>query len=134
VSRENVEIVRRAVAAFNQRDMERLAELTSLEFEFAPLLPALMETTTYRGRDGLRRYFEDAAAAWEEIQVRLADDFRDFGERIVFFGELHGRGRTSGLEVRVPLACVAEFQDAKLTRLHAYETAAEALKAVGLAE
>jgi ketosteroid isomerase-like protein len=134
MSQENVEIVRQAAEAFNRRDLVRLDELTSPDFEFAPLLPALIETTTYRGRDGLRRYFEDADAAWEEIQVRLSDDFRDLGERIVSFGELCGRGRTSGLEVQVPLAGVTEIHEGKLTRLHTYENGAEALKAVGLAE
>jgi ketosteroid isomerase-like protein len=133
MSQANVELCREGVEAFNQRDIERLAELTSPEFEFAAYLATLIETTTYRGLDGFRRYFEDADAAWEEIQVRLSDDFRDLGERIVLFGELQGKGRASGLEVRVPLAWVAEIHDGKLTRLRSYENAADALKAVGLA-
>jgi ketosteroid isomerase-like protein len=133
MSQENVEIVRRAVQAFNERDLARLDELSSPDFEFAPYLATLIETTTYRGRDGLRRYFEDAGAAWEDIQVRLSDDFRDLGERIVFFGELCGRGRASGLEVQVPLAWVTEIHEGKLTLLHSYENPADALNAVGLA-
>jgi hypothetical protein len=31
-------------------------ELSSPDFEFAPYLATLIETTTYRGGDGLRKY------------------------------------------------------------------------------
>jgi ketosteroid isomerase-like protein len=133
MSQENVQIVRRAVDAFNRRDLARLEGLSSPDFEFAPYLATLIETTTYRGRDGLRRYFADAGAAWEDIEVRLSDDLRDLGEHIVFFGELRGRGRASGLEVQVPLAWVAQIHEGKLTLLNSYEDVADALKAVGLA-
>jgi hypothetical protein len=58
--------------------------------------------------------------------VRLSDDLRDLGERIVFFGELCGRGRASGLEVQVPLAWVREIHEGKLALRHSYENPAYA--------
>ena len=53
---ENVELVRRAVKAFNDRDID----------------------PTYRGRAGLRKYQEDADAAWETLEARV-DEIRDLG-------------------------------------------------------
>jgi ketosteroid isomerase-like protein len=131
MSQENVELARRWSRAFNERDMDALVNLTSPDFEFRPYLATLVETTIYRGHDGLRRYFEDADAAWEEIQVRRAEP-RAVGDRTISHGELYGKGRASGLVVRVPMAWVSEWHGGKLVRLETYESKAEALEAVGL--
>jgi ketosteroid isomerase-like protein len=133
MSEENLELARRWSRAFNERDMDALVNLTSPDFEFVPFLATLVETTVYRGHDGLRKYFEDADAAWEGIQVRRAEP-RAVGDCTISFGELYGKGRASGLEVRVPLAWVSEWREGKLARLEAYESKAEALEAVGLSE
>ena len=134
MSEQNVELLTRALEAFNERDMETLVKVTSPDFEFAPYLATVIETTTYWGHEGLDKYFADAESAWKEIHVRF-DDLRDAGDALVFAsGELYGRGRASGLEVRVPLAWVAEVRNGKVTRLQSYETKAEALEAAGLAD
>jgi ketosteroid isomerase-like protein len=130
MSEENVEVFRRSVAAFNERDEDAINDLFTEDFEFIPYLAALVETTTYRGRDGLRQYFEDAEAAWENFDVRV-DEIRDLGDRVIAFGEIRGRGRGSGLEVRVSLAWVADFRQGKFRRLQSFGDATEALEAAG---
>jgi ketosteroid isomerase-like protein len=124
---------RRWSQAFNERDIAALETLTSADFEFVPYLASLIETNTYRGHDGLRQYFEDAQAAWEEIQVRQAA-VREVGDCTISFGELRGKGRASGLEVNVPLAWVAKWDNGRVVRLKAYTDKTEALQAVGLTE
>jgi ketosteroid isomerase-like protein len=126
-------LARRWSQAFNERDMNALADLTSEDFEFRPYLASLIETTVYRGHDGLRTYFEDARAAWEEIKVRQAE-VREVGDHTISFGELRGKGRASGLEVRVPLTWVGDWHDGKLVRLVTYTSKDEALEAVGLTQ
>ena len=134
MSEENVEIYRRHVAAFNDDDLDAIADLITEDFEFIPYLAAVVEkTTTYRGRDGLRQYREHAGSAWENIQVRV-DEIRDLGDRAIAFGEIRGRGSGSGLETRVPLAWVADFHQGKMSRLQSYRNATEALEAAGLSE
>ena len=123
------DLTRRWAQAFNARDMDALEQLTSPDLEFVPYLANLIETTVYRGHEGLRRYFQDAQAAWEEIQVRQAE-VREVGGCTISLGELHGRGRASGLEIHVPLAWVGEWRDGKLVRLETYTSESEALKAV----
>ncbi len=50
MSEENVEILRRHVAAFNDGDLDAMADLVTEDFEFIPYLAAVVEkTTTYRG-------------------------------------------------------------------------------------
>jgi ketosteroid isomerase-like protein len=128
---ENVQLVQRLVKAYNERDVDTLDSLTDPDFEFFPYLATLIETTIYRGRDGLRSYFADADAAWETIKVRL-DEVREVNDRTVSSGELHGKGRASGLEVRVPMAWVGESRDGRLVRLERYASMDAALEAVGL--
>jgi ketosteroid isomerase-like protein len=134
MSEETLELFRRAVEAFNQRDLDRMEELTTRDFEFSPYLATLIEATTYRGLEGLHRYFEDADAAWERIVVRL-DDVREIRSGVIYSsGELHGKGRASGMEVRVPLAWISEIREGKLASLRSYESEAEALEAAALRE
>jgi ketosteroid isomerase-like protein len=134
MSQESTEdLVRRWSIAFNERDMDTLLKLTSPDLEFVPYLASLIETTIYRGHDGLRNYFRDADAAWKELHVSQAAA-RVVGDLAISFGELHGEGRASGLEVRLPLAWVSEWRDGELVRLTTYTDRAEALEAVGLSE
>ena len=134
MSNENEDLVRQWALAFNARDTDSLLALTSPDFEFAPYLATLIETTVYRGHAGLGKYFEDADAAWEAMEVRL-DDFREVDPHIaVLSGVLCGKGRASGLEVQVPLAWVAEFRAGKAVRITTYTSKPEALEAVGLRE
>jgi ketosteroid isomerase-like protein len=130
VSRETVETVRAWAQAFNRRDMDALDDLAGAGFELKGYMSSMIETTTYHGRDGLRKYFADADSAWESVQVRL-DDVRDFGDRFVATGDLHGKGRASRMEVVLPLAWVGEVSGGKLAWIHTHESEASALEAVG---
>jgi ketosteroid isomerase-like protein len=133
MSRENVELVRRASKAFNDGDLDWFDDWITDDYEFVPYLATLVETTTYRGRDGLREYQEDAEAAWETFEGRV-DEIRDPGDRVVAFGEIRGRGRSSGLDVRVPLAWVVDVHDGKLRRVQSYCDRSAALEVAGLSE
>ncbi|MEA2334122.1 MAG: hypothetical protein QOG40_612 [Solirubrobacteraceae bacterium] len=133
MSEENVELVRRFVVAFNESNLDALYELTTLDFEFAPYLATLIETTVYRGHDGLRRYFADVDAAWGTIRVRL-DEVRDLGDQVFSAGELYGKGRSSGLEVTIPLAWIGESRGGEISRLRSFVSRTAALQAVGLEE
>jgi ketosteroid isomerase-like protein len=134
MSEENVEAFRRGVASFNERDFDALDDLFTEDFEFIPYLAAVVEkTTTYRGRDELRQYLEDAEAVWENFEVQV-DEIRDLGDRAVAFGEIRGRGRGSGLDTRVPLAWVVGFHEGKMRRVQSYGDTSDALEAAGLSE
>ena len=53
MSQENVEIVQRGIEAFNRRDVDLLAELTTPDFAWFPALPGAVEADGYRGRAGM---------------------------------------------------------------------------------
>jgi ketosteroid isomerase-like protein len=133
MSRENVAIVRRANNAYNRRDLDDYDELFTADLEWVAALPSEVGGGSFRGREGVERYLQDLASAWEEIRL-VGEDFRDLGGRILWLGRIEGRGRGSGVPVDAPLGLIYEFRDDKISRCHAHLDHDKALKAVGLAE
>ena len=134
VPEKSLELIGRWVRAFNQRDMDALFEATATDFEFTPYLANLLETTTYRGHNGLRKYFADADSAWAGIQIRLKDLRAAPDDRIFAAGELQARGRASGADVRVTVAWAGIVRGEKLAWVSTYESEDDALEAAGLSE
>jgi hypothetical protein len=87
LSEDNVEVVRRAVEAFNARDVERGLSLTDPEIEYR----SVVEDKVYRGHAALVRFWLDVDAAMEEWHL---DDNRFFdagGDRVVHLYRVVGR-------------------------------------------
>jgi hypothetical protein len=58
MSQENVELVRRLVAALNDADVDAMVgDFYSHEAEFVPAMQAALEGTVYRGTDEIRGYY-----------------------------------------------------------------------------
>jgi ketosteroid isomerase-like protein len=135
MSRENVEAVRRAAAAFNRSDVDALLEEADPEIEWHPLLQVLLggEATVYRGHQGARDLYRDIDEAFTETQVEVLE-VRDLGERSLAFGRLRGRGRESGAQTEIAIAWLVEFQGGKVIRVREYLDPKEALEAAGLSE
>jgi ketosteroid isomerase-like protein len=129
VSRENVEVLRSALLAFNRSDTQ-WGEHWAEDCEFVSITAGQIAGATYRGHDGLRRYAEDRLDAWEELSFE-PDEFIDGGEQVVVVGLLTGRGRGSGVPVDQPVAIACELRAGKITRLHAYADLEQALATIG---
>jgi ketosteroid isomerase-like protein len=133
MSQENVEILKRAIDAFDRRDIESLALLMTSDFEWFGALLGSVEGGSYSGRDGMERYFADAADTWEEFRS-VTGEFRDLDDRVLAVGRLEGRGKGSGVLVDVPYWMLADFRNGELSKCRAYLDRDEALRAAGLAE
>ena len=57
MSRDNVEVFKRIVAAFNRRDLGAVLELSDADVEAVPLLGDM--EGDYRGHTGMRRWWEN---------------------------------------------------------------------------
>jgi len=88
---------------------------------------------TYRGRDEVQAGFAEWLAAWETFRFE-AEEYLDHGDHVVVGGMQIGRGRDSGVEVRISTFSVVTLQDGKITRHRSYLDRAEALEAAGLSE
>ena len=135
MSQDNVEAFKRAIEAYNRRDIDAFLEQIDAEVEWHGALQALLESkgTEYRGHEGVRQWVRDIDEALADIRLELPD-IRDLGERIVAIGRLRARGKASGAETESPFGCVVEWRDGKATRLVSFLSQAEALDAAGLRE
>jgi ketosteroid isomerase-like protein len=135
MSEENVEDFRRALDAFNRRDVEALLEELDPEVEWHPALPVLVggEATVYRGHEGVREMLRDLYEAFAENHVELSE-IRYLGDRLVAIGRTRARGNESGAETESPWAGVTEYKDGRAIRIRTYLDPNEALKAAGLRE
>src|SRR6187399_2431634 len=127
MSRENVEIVRRALGLATRRDDEATFALYDPEVE----IHGQVDGDTYRGsvhgHDGLRRYFERWSEAWDSFDV-VPTEFLDAGDYVFVGAVLNGRGRGSGVEVRMQGWQVWLIRGERAARCEEYSTRSEALE------
>jgi len=135
MSQENIEVVRRARAAFNREDVRELADLSDDDLEFVSVFTALDSGgAIYRGPESWADYFAAMHETWAEWQV---EDFRtlDAGDdRAASLFRLVGTGRSSGAPVERAGGMAYWFRNRKIWRLRSYPNPDEALEAVGLRE
>jgi ketosteroid isomerase-like protein len=136
MSRQNVELMGRGIAAWNSGDLERylqaIEETVHPELEWHAVIAELVEgrAAVYRGHEGMRQFWHDWHDVWDFHFDDL--DFRDLGETLVVLAQISATGRASGAQLKTPLAMVATFSDGLLIRLESYLDHEEALAAVGL--
>jgi ketosteroid isomerase-like protein len=130
MSAESVEVVSRALSAFNRRDESGLLALCHPDIEWIPMRASL-EGKTYRGHDGVRQALGEVATEFEELR----NDPRrwlEFGDRIVVAGRIVAKERRGGLRIDIPGAWMCELRDGKVSYLRAFpdeESAAGAARA-----
>jgi ketosteroid isomerase-like protein len=133
MSEGSVAVVRRLVAAWNERDLETLIGLIADDAQFMPFR-AQLEGAVYRGPEGVRQFARDASEDWEFLHV-AASEYRDVGgERVLVLGHMEARGQASGVDLRVPAAWVIQVRGDKVTELRAYTKYQDAFDAVGVAK
>jgi ketosteroid isomerase-like protein len=129
MSRENVEVVRRLIRAFNERDDQGIASMLAPDAEFESLT-----LQTYRGTTGLAEYRRNLDEAWAEWRLE-ADRFIPAGsELVVHLHRVRGRGRGSDIAIEQDIAIVWTLRTGHVTRGKAFLSQADALKVAGLAE
>ena len=134
MSRENVEIVRRALEAWERSDLKAAADLLDPEVEWR-MPPNIPEAGTYRGRDEVIRRLEEFLEAWDDLAVTV-EELIDAGDRVVALVRYSGQGRGSGIEIGGVStdAQVWTLRDGKALRVELYGGTADALEAAGLEE
>jgi ketosteroid isomerase-like protein len=132
MSEENVEALRRAATAANNKDPSVLVELLDPEVVWEPTnRQALDLVGTYRGLQEVQGFFARWEQAWEDWEWSHPE-MRANGDKVFTRMHLWGRGRGSGLEVEGDVWQVWSFRDGKVIHYTDYETREQALEAAGL--
>jgi ketosteroid isomerase-like protein len=124
----NLDLVREGFDAMREGDPEAMMPFIHPEFEVTTPPGLAAEPDTYRGPEGIRRYFDSFYDAMDRVRFD-ADDFIAVGELVVVPAVLRTRGRSSGIEAEQRVALVYELRDGKAYRISVYATAREALEA-----
>ena len=133
MSRENVETVRSGFEVLARDGLEAMLELVDPEFETTTPPEFTVEPSTYRGHDGLRRYFESFYEVMEEVRFE-PEEFIPVGEQVVVPVRLVARGRGTGIEADQRLVMVCTLREGKILRMDPYATREEALAATSRRE
>ncbi len=90
------------------------------------------DQATYRGREGIRRFFSDWGSVWREYTFTPTHFVALDRQKYFWAVQFSGRGARSGIEVDRPFFQIAEGYDGFPARLANYTDEAEALEAAGL--
>jgi uncharacterized protein len=131
MSQENVEIVSRALDALNRDGIEAVLEFLDPDVEWTTT-GLFVEAGTYRGHDGVLRYF---GAMANDLEFHIEPEkFIDGGDQVVIPTRIAVRGKRSGATSEATMTVVCSIQDGRIARLRNYFERTEALEAAGLSE
>lgn len=134
MSQENIEVVRDQYAATNERDFTRAMAYYDVDVEL--VVPrGYLEPGEYKGRDAVGRWFGDWMTSFDrDARFDVKEMTELDGGAVLLVGEIHARGRISGVEVHGMIVWLYRFRRGRITCVEGYASRAEALEAVGLSE
>ena len=132
MSNENLEIVMRGTEAFNEGGVEALIPFIHPEFEATTPPNLASEPDTYRGHDGVRRWFDSFYEVMDDIRWDTHGFAKQVGEKVVIQFTLRARGKTTGLDFGQDAVMVWTLRDGKATRMVMYADPGEGMRAAGI--
>jgi ketosteroid isomerase-like protein len=128
MSKENVDLARAAIDAFNRGDREWLLERIDEDFEFDWTRSRGPLAGLYRGRDGLAEFLREQWETFESF-VMEPSEFIDRGRYVVVPNTVHVHGR-DGIEASAETTQVFTLEpEGRVSRVTMYQQLAEALAA-----
>lgn len=129
---ENVRLVRRALQAFNDRDLDAMWLIWADDFLFRQIGGfAALSGAEHRGADArewLRDWFDTIGGRIAVESILEADD------QVLAIMKVAGAGIASGAPATMRIGQIFSFRDGKISGVDSYYEAGEALKALGLSD
>ncbi len=135
MSRENVEIVRAFVDAYNRGEFDAASELCTPDVEGYPDASVFPEPRPRIGQAALKAFLEEIGSAWAEPTRYVLTEVVAVGDDCVLArGDWRGRGAASAIESSSEWSIVWTIRDRQIARIAWFSDHNEALEAVGLRE
>jgi len=125
------ELTERLAERLNAGDIEGWVALYSDDLEFVAS-DSWPETSTIRGRDGLRAFWAEFSGVWDNVQIQI-DRIHEAEDAVVAECQWITRGRASGVEGTLEFVLGLWVKDGLIVRGQFFDELDEALEAVGLA-
>jgi ketosteroid isomerase-like protein len=129
MSQTNLEIIKAGFEAFNSGGPEGIIQFIHPEFEATTPPELASEPDTYRGHDGVRRWFDSFYEVMDEIRWEPHSFEEAPGGRVIADFTLHARGRSTGLEFGQHAVQVWTLRDGKAIGVELHPTIEEAREA-----
>jgi ketosteroid isomerase-like protein len=130
MSERNMQILRETLAAFNSGDLERILHFVHPEFEGVVPPEYSAEPDTYRGHEGIRRYFRTFEEVMEEVRFE-PERFWQAGDAVAVTMRLTAKGRQTSIPVEQRFAQVWRLRDGRVVGVQSYVSVSEALEIAG---
>ena len=127
MSRANIELVRRlygelasegSTPEFERRlTDEALSQFLDPGIEWVPVTHSVLAVESYRGFDGVRRFWGEVLSAWESYKVE-ALSFHDAGDQVAVV--VHIVGRTHELEVDETRSSLLTMREGLVVRVQSF--------------
>ena len=127
-----IDTLRAGYDAFNRGDWEAVFRAAPFDFELETADRAI-HAGTYRGRDEVKRFFEDLFEPFDEVLVD-PEEFLENANQIVVLIRVRSRPSGSSAVVDNRIAHLWTVQDGTIVRLHVFPERSKALEAAGLSE
>jgi ketosteroid isomerase-like protein len=131
MTQENLEIVRRAFEEMGNDDLR--GGVWDPDVEIVNAEGWVIETT-YRGHEGLRRWWEDLAEAFGDFRIVLEERLEVDEERVLTTQRFVGHFRATGLPFDGRWASILWIRDGKVVRAQGHLSKRRAMRAAGLVE
>ena len=134
MSVENVEVVRRGLAAFARNDPDGVKASLHADVTWVPALGGLTTKSVYRGPEAIcQLLFEEVPTVLEDFSAEILD-LEATGDAVLTTARFSGRSKSTGLDVEQTFFHVYRVQDGKVIEMHGFTTRDEAVKDAGLSE
>jgi uncharacterized protein len=130
VGESNAEQVRRAYDALREGGPDAILEFIDPQFEAEAPPELSVEPQTYRGKEGVKRWFDLFYEVVDEVRLE-PEEFVEAGDDVVVPLQLVVKGHESGVEVAQSLTQVWTMRDGRATRMQAFPDKETALRSLG---
>jgi uncharacterized protein len=131
MSQENVEVVRRGLAAWNAGDMETFRELNAPDV-IVRTLEEWPEPGPHVGRETVMRFFDQLRQTWDADTVEWVGEPIAAADRVVIRIIWHGTGH--GPQAKMEMTCIYTVRKGRIRGWEYFWDHAQALEALGLSE
>ena len=131
MSQENVEVSRRALEHFNEREMDAWWSFVDEKVEWHSRADE-PDADVYHGDESFRRYVDGWTDTFPDVRLEFAGETVDLGDQVIIPTHLVGTASATGIEVREPYSFVIGIAEQTIVLGREFHNNAEALNAVGL--
>ena len=128
----HVDLIRKALDAFKEKDADALTEMSSDELEIHPAYGEQLETDSFSGDDAWKDYFSRMGELFEEWRIEDVEILDAGEERVVSLFRSVGQEEESEEDVEHAIGVTYTLRDGEIARVRGYLDPKDALAAAGL--